>query len=328
VQAALADYAKKQRARTYADIFITDALSVARDAGGQPVASIFGNRRSISARTEGTHIPAVAMMFGLPKGSHDVEFQALDPNNVVVATWPATVRIDDKQRVAFVSSHLQFSPKTHGKYNVIVTKEGKELGRSTVSLELDDDDDDMVDDDDNDASDDGDPDVDIVVAEAGNDDPMAMRGIRAAWLERSYPRRVGFTWLARGTRGWSGKMVSITAYVLDDSGAIVGRSDGCFKPELRPAYTWSCMGLASPPLAPKEGSYDIVFAINDRPVAWWPMEAAIRKDNSPGAEMERWLRELRRHQARKKRAPNPPPPPPPPPTKPAAKPPAVKPAPK
>ncbi len=324
VQAVLADYARKQRARTYADIFITDILSVARDASGQPIASIYGNRRSISARSDGVSIPAVAMLFGLPKGSHDIEFQALDPNNVVVAQWPTTVRIDDKQRVAFASSHLTFAAKTHGKYHVIVTKEGKELGRSIVNLELEDDDDDMVDDDDADVSDDGDPDVDIVVAESGNDDPLAMRGIRAGWNERSYPRRVGFTWLARGSRGWSGKMVTITSYVLDDGGSIVGRSEGCLKPEIRPAYTWACMGIASPPLAPKEGSYDIVFAINDRPVAWWPMEAAIRKDNAPGSEMERWLRELRRHQTKKKRPPLPPPPPPAPASKPAP----AKPAPK
>ena len=139
----------------------------------------------------------------------------------------------------------------------------------------------------------------------------------------------GFTWMARGTRGWTGTNVSIAAYVLDDTGQIVGRSDGCFKQELRPTHSWSCFGMAGPPLAMKEGAYDIVFAMNDRPVAWWPMEAAIRKDHSPGGEMERWLRELKRHQAKAPRVKKPatPPPPPPPPPPPTTKPPAVPPKP-
>ena len=330
VQAVLSEYAKKQRARIYADVFITDRLSLGRDSGGQQVASIFGNSHSIVAQSDGARVPAVAMLFGLPKGTHEIDFSALDANNAVVATWPATVKVEDKQRVAFASAQLKFTPKVHGKYAVVVTKEGKEIGRGSLNLELDDDDDDLMDDTEADNSDDGEPDVDIVVAEAGNDDPMAMRGIRAGWLERSFPRRVGFTWLARGTRGWSGRNVSITAYVLDESGTIVGRSDGCFKSEIRPAFPWSCMGAASPPLAPKEGSYDIVFAINDQPVAWWPMEAAIRKDHSPGSEMERWMRELKRHATRKPRRTVvppviPPPPPPPPPGKPGATAPGAKP---
>jgi hypothetical protein len=52
--------------------------------------------------------------------------------------------------------------------------------------------------------------------------------------------------------------------------------------------------MAPPPLAAKEGPYDIVFAINDRPVAWWPMEAAIRKDHAPGSDVERWMNEMKR----------------------------------
>jgi hypothetical protein len=133
-----------------------------------------------------------------------------------------------------------------------------------------------------------------------------LSGIRAGWAERSYPRRVEFTWFARGTRGWSGTYVSIAAYVLDQEGNIVGRSDGCFELELRPEHAWSCMGSGStdgqPPLPTKEGPYDIVFAINDRPVAWWPMEAAIRKDHAPGSDIDRWMKEMKRVQVRRKRA--------------------------
>jgi hypothetical protein len=327
----LAEYAKKQRARVYADLFITDRLSVARGAGGEQVASIFGNSRSVAARGDGVHIPVVAMLFGLPKGSHEVEFRAMDPDNNQVATWPATISVGEKQRVAFASAHLRFNPKVHGKYHVVALREGKEIGRSLVNLELEDDDDDQVDEDEEDAVDDGDPDVDIVVAQGGNDDPLMMRGFRSAWYERSYPRRVGFTWMARGTRGWSGRQVSISAYELDDAGNIVGRSDGCFQRELRPAYPWSCFGVASPSLATQEGAFDIVFAINDKPVAWWPMEAAIRRDHAPGSAVDRWMRELKRHNAKKQHKPGTPTPPTPkPPTPPATppKPPTTPPTPK
>ena len=59
--------------------------------------------------------------------------------------------------------------------------------------------------------------------------------------------------------------MSITAFVLDDAGTIVGRADGCFRPELRPETAWSCTDLVTTqglPLPVKEGRYDIVFAIN------------------------------------------------------------------
>lgn len=328
-QPVLAEYAKKQRSRVYADLFITDRLSVGRSASGEQVASIFGNSRTVAARPDGVHVPVVAMLFGLGKGTHEVDFTATDPNNAVVATWPATITIENKQRVAFASAHLRFTPKVHGKYHVVATKDGKEIGRSTVNLELDDDDDDLAEEDEEDAVEDGDPDVDIVVAQGGNDDPLMMRNIRAGWFERSYPRRVGFTWMARGTRGWSGRHVSITAYVLDEAGNIVGRSDGCFQPELRPTHPWSCFGSASPPLATQEGSFDIVFAINDKPVAWWPMEAVVRRDHHPGSAVDRWMRELKRQGSKKQRKPTPPAPPgPKPPAPPGpAKPPAAPPAP-
>ena len=48
------------------------------------------------------------------------------------------------------------------------------------------------------------------------------------------------------------------------------------------------------PLASGEGPYDIVFAINDRPVAWWPMEAIIQQQHAPGSDLERWMKEMHR----------------------------------
>ena len=89
--------------------------------------------------------------------------------------------------------------------------------------------------------------------------------------------------------------MSITSYVLDDEGHIVGRNEGCFQTEVRPEHSWSCMGSGGepPPLA-KAGAYDIVFAINDRPVAWWPMEATLRRDSPSSSEMQRWLQDMRR----------------------------------
>ena len=297
IEATLAGYAKSQRGRVWADVFITDRLSVSRDANDQQVAHIVGDAKMLEARADGTRIPAVAMVFGLDKGAHDdVEFEAHDPSGAVVASWPATVRVGDHSRVSFVSGTLRFAPKMHGKYAVVLKHENKEIGRSNVSLELGDDDDDAVEPG-GDTVEDGDPDVDIVVAMQATDDPLALLGIRAGWAERSYPRRVGYTWFARGTRGWSGTNVSVTAFVLDEGGHIVGRSDGCFKPELRPEHSWSCGsagGMSPPPLASKEGAYDIVFAINDRPVAWWPMEAAIRRDHAPGSDVERWMQEVKR----------------------------------
>jgi hypothetical protein len=54
-------------------------------------------------------------------------------------------------------------------------------------------------------------------------------------------------------------------------------------------------GGGSPfPMASAEGPYDIVFAINDRPVAWWPMEAIIQQQHAPGSDLERWMKEMHR----------------------------------
>ena len=141
--------------------------------------------------------------------------------------------------------------------------------------------------------------MDIVVAEAGSDDPLELSGIRSSWIERSYPRRVTFAWFARGSRGWSGTNAIIKAFVLDADGNIVGSEPGCFKPELRPELSWSCMNTGGTPLATREGSYDIVFTINDRPVASWPMEAVISSEDGTGGLLN-FLESVRRNASQSK----------------------------
>ena len=328
----LAEYAKKQTERQWADLFVTSGLNVHRDAHGQPVAEIFGNLKHIEGRTEGAFIPVAAMLFHLPVGQREVVFELRDPHGQVVSTATRTVGVGEKQRVSFVSAGFRFEPKGHGRYEVTAKHDGKSLGSVTVSLSLSDEDDELVDDHDHDVSDDGDPDVDIVVAQLGNAEPLMLSGVRASWAEKSYPRRVAYTWFARGTRGWSGTNVAIGAYVVDQDGKVVGQSTGCYRPELRPEHPWSCMGHGGEPLTLKEGVYDVVFAINDRPVAIWPMEAAIRTEHAPGSDVERWLKEMTRRKAVvQKKKPEPPPPPIDPkakPTDPKAKPPTNKPAPK
>ena len=297
MEKVVADYANKQRMRSYADIFITDRLSVGRDPGGQQVAHIFGNAKTLETDKDSPRIPCVAMMFGVPAGDQTVSFEAQDIQGKTLVQKSTSLKIDGGQRVAFASASLLPPPGTRGKIGVVAKLGGKELGRTSVHLDVQGDDEDLHEEHDADSSDDGYPDVDIVVAQLANDDPLMLGGIRAGWSERSYPRRVGFTWFARGTRGWSGTNASITAFVLDESGHIVGRSDGCFQPELRPERTWSCVnsgGMQSPPMPSKTGHYDIVFAINDRPVAWWPMEAALRKEDLPGSDIDRWLQEMKR----------------------------------
>jgi hypothetical protein len=316
VVAKMATYAKEQRAKQWADVFVTDKLAVSRDDEDQPVAYLAGNARSVDVEDDGrVHIPAVAMVFGLPTGSQEVTFEVDDVNEATIATETAPVRVAEGQRVAFASASVSFVTKSHGKHSVIAKVGDKELGRAFVNLLLPDDDEDLDDEHDGDSSDDGNPDVDVVVAALGHDDPLALLGIRAAWSERTYPRRVAYTWFARATRGWSGTNVSISSYVLDSSGKVVGRNEGCFQGEVRPEHPWSCMGAGSDtssPLAAKEGPYDIVFAINDRPVAWWPMEAVVRQEHAPGSDLQRWLKDVQRAATKRKRT-NPPPAPPPPP---------------
>lgn len=298
IEATMAAYAKEQRGRQWADVFITDRLSVSRDAEDQPVAAIYGNAHAVDVGEDGTvTVPAVAMLFGLGAGSHDVTFEVRDPTEALLASQTTRVRVDYQQRVAFASASVSFATKTHGKHSVVAKLGDKVLGRAFVTFALPDDDDDLDDGHDTDATDDGNPDVDVVVASEAQDSPLAMEGIRAAWAERAYPRRVQYAWFARATRGWSGTFVSMTSYVLDSKGRVVGRNEGCFLPEVRPELPWSCMGMGgsdTSPLAEGVGPYDIVFTINDRPVAWWPMEAVLKTGHAPGSDIERWMKEMHR----------------------------------
>jgi hypothetical protein len=133
------------------------------------------------------------------------------------------------------------------------------------------------------------PTVDVVVANVAVAEPLHLSGVRASWDPRTLPRRIEpFTWFARGSRGWSGTHVVLTAYVLDERGKIVARSLGCYLPELRPQRAWSCVGASGGPMVLKPGGYDVVFALNDRPVAMWPMDAAVKVDKE--LELRRPLR--------------------------------------
>ena len=128
-----------------------------------------------------------------------------------------------------------------------------------------------------------------MVARVGQEEPLVLAGIRSFWSERSYPRRVSFSWFVRATRGWTGHDAVVVAYVLDDAGHVVGRIDGCYESELRPERSWTCLaaaGMESTALASNVGSYDVVFTINERPVAWWPMEAVLDKDEAGGSDVD------------------------------------------
>ncbi len=281
VEPTLAAYAKAQSSKLYGDLFITDRVIVGRDENGLPSASLMGNARVIEADVKDTAVPCVAMLFGLPEGKQEIVFEVHDPADQIVASDKRHAHVHKGQRVAFARSQMHFPAKTTGPYVVLAKYNGKEIGRSKVAIAVPGNEDDEVKlATDSDSVDDGNPDVDVIVAQATNEDPLFLAGIRAGWTERSYPRRVDFNWFARASRGWSGSDVSIGAYVLDDAGKIVGRSEGCFLPDVRPENTWTCEGQVSEvdsPLPQKQGLYDIVFTVNDRPVSWWPMEAALKK---------------------------------------------------
>lgn len=292
----LFEYANQQRLRTYADLFITKGFEISKDENGIPNAHIMGDERSVSINDDGTaKVPCVAMVFGLPRGDSLVHFEARDQTGKVVAQTASTASLGEKQRVAFASAELTFPVHGEGSFSIVALKDDKELGRALVAAEQQGEDE-VLHTHDPDVADDGQPDVDVVVARLANRDPLVLAGIRSTWSERSYPRRVEFSWFARGTRGWAGRDAVIAAYVLDEQGRVVGQSEGCYYPELRPEATWSCLGsggLMPPPLAEKAGPYDVVFTINERPVAWWPMEATLRKDAPSASEMERWLQDMR-----------------------------------
>ncbi len=297
VEKKLFDYANAQRKRTYADLFITTRFQLAKDENGRPTAHMMGDARSVEIEDDGSvTVPCVAMLFGLAPGESQIKFEARDASGKVVAQTQSTTTLEEKQRVAFATAELTFKAPDEGHYTIAALKDGTELGHAIVAAEQQDEDE-TLHSHDPDTGDDGQPDVDVIVARLANQSPLVLAGIRSTWTERSYPRRVQFTWFARGTRGWTGHDVIIAAYVLDETGRVVGQSQGCYWPEVRPENAWSCIGtggMMPPPLAEKAGAYDIVFTVNERPVAWWPMEATLRKDSPSSADMEHWLQDMRR----------------------------------
>lgn len=298
IQPVLAEFVKKRSAEPRAELFVSRSLSIHKDPQMMTSASILGDEKVIETGPDDlARVPVVAMLFGLAKGDHELAFELLDPHDRPVETTKKTVHVGEHERVAFASADFRFEPKLEGRHDVLVKSGGKVVGRTNVWIEDPDDDDQPLDDEDLDDVD-GDPRVDVVVAAAGRQDPLALAGIRAGWVEWRYPRRVSFTWFARGTRGWSGTNVAIGAYVLDETGTIVGRGVGCVQPELRPEHPFSCAGAGGTPLLRKEGRYDVVFALNDRPIALWPMEAIVKTGGK--SAMERWIEDLKKRGAPKK----------------------------
>jgi S1-C subfamily serine protease len=303
LEAKLAEFAKSKATDGRAELFVTRNLSVHKDTQMLTTAAISGNDRTIETGTDDiARVPIVAMLFGLPKGKQDVTFELEDPDDTVVESVTKHLKVGDHDRVSFASADFRFDPKVSGRYDVIAKVGGKIVGRTDVWIEDPDDDDQPVDDDDQDDVEDGEPRVDVVVASFGRDDPFALGGIRSGWVEWRYPRRVDFTWYARGSRGWSGTNVAISAFVLDESGKIVGRGVGCMRPEMRPEHTWQCAGMGGTPLLTKEGRYDVVFALNDRPIAMWPMEAMVRTTTN-GSALEKWVQDLKKQHTMKKHKP-------------------------
>lgn len=304
IERVLADYAKENALKPRGEIFITRKVSVHTDSQMRKTAMIAGNEKTLPAE-ELTHVPVVAMLFGYFHHEKDVDFEIRDPSDKLVASMKRPLSVRDKERVAFIGADIPLLPKVGGRYEVLAKLDDKEIARTDVWLELASDDDQPIEDEDLDDAEEGQPRVDIVVASGGNEDPLMLSGIRSAWSEYHYPRRVNFTWFARGSRGWSGTNVAISAFVLDDRGKIVGHGVGCIRPELRPEQSWSCVGQGGLPLVSKTGPHDVVFTLNDRPVAVWPMEAMLREGGGQGGPLDRWLQELRKPSPVKKPAPKP-----------------------
>jgi len=305
IEAKLVEFLKTKTAEPRAQIFITSHLSVHKDPQLLTTAAIVGNEKTIEAGPDDiARVPVVAMMFALEKGKHDVVFELEDPTDKVVATVTKSITVGEHERVTFASADFRFDPQVAGRFEVIAKIGGKSVGRRKVWIEDPDDDDQPVDETDEHSTSTGQPHVDVVVASYGREDPFALSGIRANWVEWRFPRRVEFTWFARGSRGWSGSNVAITAFVLDEKGKIVGRGVGCIRPEVRPEHSWTCAGQGGSPLVYKEGRYDVVFAMNDRPVAAWPMEAMVRTNNGASA-LDKWMTDLKSQHKLRRHKPGP-----------------------
>jgi len=290
----VAEFAKAQRAKTSAQLFITDKLSVQRAPSGEQIAYLQGDTRSLDVRAE-AKIPCVAMLFNLPPGSATLTFAIKSPKGQVLASQLVGTTVAEDERVHFASALIDFTATEEGKHTLEVSLAGKPIGRATLTLEVQGADEAIHDHEANAASDEGDPDVDMVVAQAAEEEPLALSGIRSTWVEKRLPKRVDYTFFARGSRGWSGNYVLIVAYLVDEDGHVAGKSWGCFQ-RIEPAHTWTCKGDTgkTPPLVMKPGKYDIVLTLNGKPVSWWPMNAKEKKGAPTMADMERWLDEIRK----------------------------------
>ncbi len=294
LEKTLSDFANAQRQRTYADVFVTEKFVTTTDPGGRPMAHMMNMTDAVDMEDDhSATIPVVGLFFGLAPGKTEVRFEARDAKGVVVASSKSVVNVDGKQRVGFASAKLSITGAEEGKYAVLVHAAGKVIGRANVMIEEEDDESESLHTHDVDGEEG--PDVDVVVGMLAKDDPVLVAGIGSFWAQKTYPRRVPFVFYARGTRGFSGKNVMVSAYVLDDTGRTVGHIDGCFQLEMRPELAWNCLFKGDveshpPPLVPKVGNYDIVFALNDKPVAYWPMEAV---PDVPLGELDRFRSGMR-----------------------------------
>lgn len=278
IQAKLAEFAKQARTKPNATLFVTDELSVRRSPNGHQTADIRGDRDRIPVILGRANVPVTAMLFNLAPGKHDLTFELRDDLGNVVGTQVKPLRMSKIARIGFASASFDVNPKVEGRWEISVRDGNTPLGSKRVMLEIPGQDDQLIDEEERDL-DLAEPTVDVVVASIGVAQPLLLGGVRAGWDPRTLPRRgESFTWFARGSRGWSGTQVVLNAYVLDAAGNIVGHSMGCFMGEVRPEKNWSCVGQSSGPMLLKPGAYDVVFAINDRPVAAWPMDAAIKLD--------------------------------------------------
>lgn len=290
----IAAYAREQRDRVSAQLFITDKLAVQRAPSGEQVAFLKGDARALDVRSE-ARVPVVAMLFNL-KDSTNLTFTLKSPKGAIVASQISQAIVQEGARVQFLSTELAFTPKEEGRHMLEVSANGKIVGRAAIALEVQGLDESMHDHEANVANEEGDPDVDFVVADGAEEEPLTLAGVRSTWVAKSLPRRVPFAFFARGSRGWSGSNVLVAAYLVDQDGKIAGASFGCLQDQISPRHTWTCKADTgrTPPLVMKPGRYDVVLTMNGRPVAFWPMTAQEKASKPTIMDMERWLGDVRK----------------------------------
>lgn len=305
LEARLAAYAKSKEKEVRASLFVTKNQEVHKDATTLlPTAALEGDMQTIAAESEPTtggyvaKVPAMAMIAGLPPGDHEVTFEVEDPNEKVIEATTRVVTTGPHERMTFATAEfrLRGAKDFHsGRFHVHAKLKNEQVGHTDVWItnpERNDEAADTV----SDAEDLAEPQVEVIVAGMARADPFAIANIRAAWVEWRYPRRVEFLWYARGTRGWTGRNVQMSSFVLDAQGKIVGRGVGCVREELRPDQAWQCGGNGGDPLIGDVGRYDIVFTLNERPIAVWPMEALVHPYGH-GSAIDSWMQQ---HQPQKR----------------------------